>query len=447
MIPEGWLAGEVAVVGLGRSGAAASRWLVRRGVRVYASDGAVTESLQRTASSLPPGCEVDLGRHDLERIARAAAAVVSPGVPPEAAPVAAARAAGVEVLSEIDLGARALEGTRLVVVTGTNGKTTTTHLVAHLLATAGIHCAAAGNIGRPLTDLADDPARPEWIALEISSFQLHDSPHLVPDVGVLTNLAPDHLDRYPDVATYYADKALLFRNASARSTWVLNGDDAGALGLAAGVPGRGRLFRLGAAADAWLDRERAELLVGDTPLLARASLPLLGDHNVANALAAVLAAMAAGAKAPDLADGLRTFSAPAHRMEPIRTVRDVLWINDSKGTNVAATVVAIAAMDRPYVLIAGGHPKGESFASLAPRLAPYCRRVIAYGEAGPALVEALRGTAPTDLVPGFDAAVARAAETAPAGGAVLLSPACASYDQFNNFEERGERFRRLVEGL
>jgi UDP-N-acetylmuramoylalanine--D-glutamate ligase len=214
MIPARWRAGEVAVVGLGRSGRAAARLLAKRGMRVYASDASVTDALQRAAGELPAACDVDLGAHDLARIARAAAVVVSPGVPPEAAPVVAARQAGVEVVSEIDLGARLLEGTRLVVVTGTNGKTTTTHLVAHLLNAVDMPATTAGNIGRPLTDLADDPARPGWAAVEVSSFQLHDSPHLVPDIGVLTNLAPDHLDRYPDVAAYYADKALLFRNAS-----------------------------------------------------------------------------------------------------------------------------------------------------------------------------------------------------------------------------------------
>lgn len=447
MIPERWRRGEVAVVGLGRSGAAASRWLARRGARVYASDGAVNEGLQRTASDLPAVCEIDLGYHDLERIARAAAVVVSPGVPPESAPVTAAREAGVEVLSEIDLGARALEGTGLVAVTGTNGKTTTTHLVAHLLTAAGVPCAAAGNIGRPLTELTDDPARPAWIALEVSSFQLHDSPHLAPDVGVLTNLAPDHLDRYTDVAAYYADKALLFRNAAAESTWVLNGDDPAVVALAGSAAGRRRLFRLGSDADAWLDREHGELILDGEPLLARANLPLLGDHNVANSLAAALAARAAGAPADAVAAGLQSFTAPAHRMEPIRTVRGTLWINDSKGTNVAATAVALAAMERPYVLIAGGHPKGEPFAPLAPLLMPHCRRMIAYGEAGPALAAALGDTVPIDVVTAFDEAVTRAAETAPPDGAVLLSPACASFDQFRNFEERGDRFRRLVEDL
>lgn len=447
MIPARWRGGEVAVIGLGRSGLAASRLLAKRGIRVYASDAAATEALARATAALPAGCAVDLGTHDLARIARAAAVVVSPGVPPEAAPVVAARQAGVDVVSEIDLGARLLQGTRLVVVTGTNGKTTTTHLVAHLLNVAGMPATTAGNIGRPLTDLVDDPARPGWAAVEVSSFQLHDSPHLVPDVGVLTNLAPDHLDRYPDVSAYYADKALLFRNASASTTWVLNADDPAVLALARGVPGIVRRFRVGAQADAWLDRDRAVLMCAGVTVLPRPEFPLLGEHNVANALAAMLAVCAAGARPADLGAGLRTFSAPAHRLEPIRTVRGVLWINDSKGTNVAATAVALRAMDRPYVLLAGGHPKGEAFAPLAPLLQPACRHVVAYGEAGPALRDALRGAVATEVVDRFDDAVARAARLAPEGSAVLLSPACASFDQFANFEERGARFRRLVEEM
>ncbi len=447
MIPERWRAGEVAVIGLGRSGVAASRVLARRGVRVYASDAAVSDRLRRVATELPAECDVDLGFHDLGRIARSTAVVVSPGVPPEAPPVVAARQAAVEVVSEIDLGARLLEGTRLVAVTGTNGKTTTTQLVAHLLNAVGMPATAAGNIGRPLTDLVDDPARPAWAAVEASSFQLHDSPSLAPEIGVLTNLAPDHLDRYHDVADYYADKALLFRNATASSTWVLNGDDPAVLQLARDVPGVCRLFRLGAPADAWLDRERAELRCAGEVVLRRSQVPLLGDHNVANALAAMLAVCAAGACPADVGAGLKTFAAPAHRLEPIRSVRGVLWINDSKGTNVAATAMALRAMDRPYVLIAGGHPKGESFSPLAPLLAPNCRHVVAYGEAGAALHEALRSAVPSEVVERFDDAVTRAGLLAPDGGAVLLSPACASFDQFNNFEERGLRFRRLVEAL
>src|SRR5207249_6234024 len=254
---------------------------------------------------------LDVGRHDLTRIRTAAAVIVSPGVPPESAALVAARAAGVPVLSDIDLGFRALagSGTRSIAITGTNGKTTTTALVAHLLRGAGLAAEAAGNIGRPLADIAVRGDRYEWLAIEVSSFQLHDSPHFAPDIGVLTNLAPDHLDRYPTVADYYADKRLLFRNATEQAAWVLNADDPAVLELARGVQGRHLLFSLRGRADGWYDVASHALRLGDVELLPRHDLRLLGDHNVANALAATLAVHAVGVAPAHLAAGLRSFHA------------------------------------------------------------------------------------------------------------------------------------------
>jgi UDP-N-acetylmuramoylalanine--D-glutamate ligase len=260
-------------------------------------------------------------------------------------------------------------------------------------------------------------------------------------------LAPDHLDRYPTVEAYYADKRLLFRNASDASVWVVNGDDAAACELARGARGRHLHFSVQGRADAWFDRSSGELMLGATALVPRTLLGLLGDHNVENVLAAALAVGAAGVAPTALARGIESFRPPAHRLEVVRTMESVTWINDSKATNVAAAAVALRAMDRPYLLIAGGHPKGESFAPLAPLLGPWCRGVIAYGEAGPQLTSQLGATGLVAFVERFDDAVAQAALSAPAGGAVLLSPACASFDQFANFEERGDRFRALVEAL
>src|SRR5690242_18845694 len=220
MTPEAWrrAGGVVAVVGLGKSGVAATRLLAREGVRVYASDASDHPYGGADALAAPralPGVTVDVGQHDLTRIRSAAAVIVSPGVPPEAPPLAAARDARVPILSEIDLGFSALaaSGTRCIAITGTNGKTTTTALVAHLLRGAGLRAEAAGNIGRPLADIALSGDRYQWLAIEVSSFQLHDSPHFAPEIGIVTNLAPDHLDRYHTVEAYYADKQLLFRNA------------------------------------------------------------------------------------------------------------------------------------------------------------------------------------------------------------------------------------------
>ncbi len=448
MIPDAWRRGEVAVIGLGRSGLAAGRWLAAQGLAVYASDQADTPSIQTAANLLrAAGAAVDVGCHDLERIGSATAVVVSPGVPPEAAPLVAAREAGVEIVAELDLGVRSLGDSQLLVVTGTNGKTTTTAMIAHLLAVAGVDAVVAGNIGRPLTDLAADPSPPKWIALEVSSFQLHDSPHLVPAVGVLTNLAPDHLDRYPDVAAYYEDKRLLFRNSTDASVWILNGDDRAVLDLARGARGAHRHWSLERQSDGWYDRESGWLMLRGTPLLARDELKLLGDHNVGNALAAALAAESAGVPSAELARALATFEPPGHRLEPVATRRRILWINDSKATNVSAAGVALRAMSQPYVLILGGRPKGESFAPLAEQLGARCRAVVGYGEAADQIARELGPAGAVEVVPGFDAAVERAGAVAREGDAVLLSPACASFDQFANYEERGRRFRHLVEAM
>ncbi len=350
MIPEAWRGnGGVAVVGLGKSGIAATRLLAREGVRVYASDasdhpygGDALEALRALS-----GVTLDVGRHDLARIRAAAAVIVSPGVPPEASPLAAAREAHVPILSEIDLGFRALagSGTHCIAITGTNGKTTTTALVAHLLRAAGLRAEAAGNIGRPLADIALQDDRYQWLAVEVSSFQLHDSPHFAPEIGILTNLAPDHLDRYASVEAYYADKRLLFQNPGPAQVWVLNGDEPAVLELATGVPGRRALFSLRGRADGWYDAATRRLHIGREPLLARGELALLGDHNVANALAAALAVREAGVTPAVLGEGLRSFRALPHRLEPVREVGGVRWINDSKATNIASTVVAVEAMD------------------------------------------------------------------------------------------------------
>ena len=453
MIPAAWRDGGrvVAVVGLGKSGVAATQLLARAGVRVYASDasdhpygGEALAALRRL-----DGVTLDVGRHDLVRIRSAVAVIVSPGVPPGAPPLVTAREAGIPVLSEIDLGFRALaaSGVRSIAITGTNGKTTTTALVAHLLRSAGLEAEAAGNIGRPLADIAVKGDRYQWLAIEVSSFQLHDSPHFAPDIGILTNLAPDHLDRYPAVEAYYADKQQLFRNSAAASVWVLNGDEPPVLELASGAKGRRLLFSLRGPADGWFDRAARRLRLGSDPLLARDELTLLGDHNVANALAAALAVRQAGVAPDALAQGLRSFRALPHRLEPVREVHGVLWINDSKATNIASTVVAVEAMDRPFVLLLGGRHKGEPYTRLGPLLHGKCRLVIAYGESGPLVAQDLAGAIPLERGTTFEDVIARARRAAQPGDAVLLSPACSSYDMFKNYEERGATFRKLVEAM
>jgi UDP-N-acetylmuramoylalanine--D-glutamate ligase len=451
ILPAAWR-GLVAVVGLGKSGVAAARLLAREGARVYASDasdhpyaGASVDALRAL-----PGVEVEVGRHDLAKIRAAAGVVVSPGVPPDAPPLAAAREAGVEIVSELDLGFRALAGgMRCIAITGTNGKTTTTALVAHLLSVAGLRATAGGNIGRPLADIALAGDRYQWLSVEVSSFQLHDSPHFAPAVGIVTNLAPDHLDRYPSVEAYYGDKRLLFRNANDAAAWVLNADDPAVLELARGARGRRALFSLRKPADAWYEGAAHVLRLGKGggELLRREDLHLLGDHNVANALAATLAAREAGVSPGLIAEGLRSFQALPHRLELVRDVEGVRWINDSKATNIASTVVAVEAMDRPFVLLLGGRHKGEPYTRLAPLLKDRCRLVLAYGESAAIVEQDLRGRVPLERGTTFEDVMERARRAAKRGDAVLLSPACSSYDMFKNYEERGATFRKVVEAM
>ncbi|MEX2182005.1 MAG: UDP-N-acetylmuramoyl-L-alanine--D-glutamate ligase [Gemmatimonadaceae bacterium] len=429
-------AGEVAVIGLGRSGTAVAELLTAAGARVYASDSAVGAG------------------HDLERIAHAATVVVSPGVPPDAPPLAAARSAGVPVLSEIEVALRAMPGVPYIAVTGTNGKTTVTALIAHLLRALGLVAVEAGNIGTPLSAIALAPRRPAWMAIELSSYQLHDTPSVAPVVAVLTNLAPDHLDRYPSLDAYYADKDLIFRNAIETSIRVVNADDAEVLRRTAAVPGIARTFGIAAAgADARYDAAAALLMLDGSPLLERPLLPLLGAHNVANALAATLAVWQAvptertTAGRARLAVGLRSFRALPHRLEPIGERDGVLWVNDSKATNIGAARVGILAMERPTVLLLGGRHKGEPYTGLLDAMRDRVTHVLAYGEAEPRIAADLKGHVAVERCgSSFPEVITRARSLARAGDAVLLSPACSSFDMFTDYEERGAVFRQLALG-
>ncbi|HEX7023433.1 MAG TPA: UDP-N-acetylmuramoyl-L-alanine--D-glutamate ligase, partial [Gemmatimonadales bacterium] len=311
----------------------------------------------------------------------------------------------------------------------------------------GWDAVTAGNIGTPISEVALLARRPAAMAVELSSFQLHDMTALRPAVGVLTNLAPDHLDRYPSLAAYYGDKARLFQHASDRSVWISNADDAASRELVRDVPGLHLRFSVEGRADGWYDRAGGRLMLGEEPLLARAELGLLGDHNVANALAAALALEPMGVARPHLAAGLRSFRALEHRLEPVREVNGVLWINDSKATNIASTEMAVAAMSRPFVLLLGGRHKGEPYTRLVPRLLGRARAVIAYGEARDLVLRDLSGSGIPVIPAGpFEEVMAEARARARPGDAVLLAPACSSYDMFDNYEQRGRRFRDIVEG-
>ena len=456
MIQAALTRGEIAVLGLGRSGVAVARLLAREGARVYASDSGSGDAVKQAAAALrAEGIAADGGRHDLVRIGAASLLVVSPGVRPEAPAIVAARAAGVTVVGELEVALHVLRGVPYIAITGTNGKSTVTALAAHLLTALGHRAVAAGNIGRALSDVALSGERPEWLALEVSSFQLHDTPGLRPDVGVLTNLSPDHLDRYATVEAYYADKALLYRNATPDSRWVVNADDHRALELGTGCPGtRWAFSRFDAFSAAHFDGARDALMLFKEPLIWRHDLPLLGWHNVENTLAALLAVMVADpahqtkAARAVLADAVRSFRGLPHRLEVVANAGGVQWINDSKATNVSSARVAIEAMARPTVVLLGGKHKGEPYSSLLEPLKAHAKLVIAYGEAEPLIVADLRGSVPLERGgSSFEDVMNRARAAATPGDAVLLAPACSSFDMFTNYEARGEAFRHLAQAL
>ena len=448
----------VAIIGVGASGVAAAQLARAKGAKVYVSDLRADAGATAGADRIRAlGADVDLGRHDLERIARADAVVVSPGIPPDAAVLRALRARGVRWISEPEFAFRFFAGP-LIAVTGTNGKTTTAVLTAHLLREAGVDAALGGNVGAGIAPAASELAlrqpAPAWYVVEMSSFQLADIERFRPDIGVVTNLAPDHLDRYPSVAEYYADKARLFENADADSRWVLNGDDADVGALAGAAPGARYLFSVRRTDTAGRIEDGTLTLdvgAGPEPLLPRAELPLLGDHNASNALAAALAARLAGVEPGQLAAGLASARPLPHRLEPVADSGGVLWVNDSKATNVAAAVSAVRSLGgRRLVVLLGGKDKGEDFAPLARELIDRARVAITYGAAGDRIAAVLVAEdIPVLRVPAgtpFEGVVAAARAHARSGDIVLLAPACSSFDMFADYEERGRTFAMLARG-
>lgn len=401
------------------------------------------------------GADVEWGGHDLERLARADLVVVSPGIPPDAPVLRELAQRGVGWISEPELAVRFFSGP-LIGITGTNGKTTTTLLVAHLLEAAGLRAAVGGNVGGGLAPAASDLALlqdpPDWYVLEMSSYQLAGIETFRPDIGVVTNLSPDHLDRYGSVEAYYADKARLFLNADDSCRWILpEGDDA-VDALAPEAPGQRLRFAMTDTGSTHAFERDGTLTLrpgtSENPeesVLDTSELPLLGRHNHLNALAAALTAKVAGAATVGIAEGLRSARPLPHRLEPVADAHGVLWVNDSKATNVAATKSALESLNRPVILLLGGKDKGEDFGVLRPALQDRVRAALAFGAAGARIASELDGAVPLTLHRGSLADVLSAAKAqAREGDIVLLSPACSSFDMFENYEDRGRRFAALA---
>ena len=443
----------VAVVGLAASGWAAAWLALEKGGEVHVSDLRTDSATHARGAELRArGAEVELGRHPVDRIAGAGTVVVSPGIRPDSPVLTELRKRGVRWISEPEFAFRFFHGP-LIAVTGTNGKTTTATLVAHLLEEDGLDVALGGNIGPafgpPASELALRERSPAWYVVEMSSFQLGAIDRFKPDIGVMTNLAPDHLDWYPSVESYYADKGNLFRNADDDSRWVLNGDDPAVAALAEGVLGRHFFFgrTIGTRPGACLDGDMLTVDVsGEAEALGHVEdITLLGAHNVENALAAATTARLAGSSSESIRRGLARAVSLPHRTEKVAEARGVLWVNDSKATNVAAARSAVTSLDGALLVLLGGKDKGEDLATLVDALSGAAARVLAFGQAGPRIFEALDGHVPVELLPGgFDEVMEAAALRAEPGTTVLLSPACSSYDMFASYEERGARFAELA---
>jgi UDP-N-acetylmuramoylalanine--D-glutamate ligase len=441
-------AGPFLVVGLARSGIAAALALRARGEQVVATDSgdpaapALTEAAQRLREA---GIEVRLGgdaADDGGLVRGIRALVKSPGVPREAAVVARALDLGLTVMGELELAWRMLPN-RFIAITGTNGKTTTTEWIGHILRVAAQPVAVAGNVGTALSALVGQVDPAARIVCECSSFQLEDTLAFAPEVAVLLNLAPDHLDRHGSFEAYTAAKLRIFAHQS--------NDDVAVAPLGLGIEDLGGCARricVGAGPGAELSEQAGQLWWDEAPVLAAGEISLPGAHNRANAMAAAAACLADGVQREAVAEGLRTFAGIPHRLQTIARIGDVAYVNDSKATNVDSAIVALRSYAGGIHLIAGGDGKRQDFTPLAAPVAERCRAVYLIGAASDEIAAAL---APTGVqlrdCGDLEHAVGAAAAAARPGDTVLLSPACASYDQFPNFEVRGDHFGELVRRL
>lgn len=446
-----WLQGRrVLVVGLARSGVSAAKLLVREGAIVTVNDGKPAEALAQPIEALRPlGVSFVLGGHDEQLFASMELIVVSPGVPLGLPAFAAARAAGVAIVGEAELASR-FSTEPLVGITGTNGKSTTTALIGHLLAASGRAVFVGGNLGTPWSERALAGGALDVSVVELSSFQLETIERLQCRVAVLTNLTPDHLDRYPSAEAYYEAKRAIFRAQGPADTAVLNADDPKTLALHDGARSRRLTFGRGAPAEGARDDGTSIVVrLPGAPEERYATLgrTLRGAHNRENAMAAILAARLAGATEAGVREGLQSFPGLPHRLELVRTAFGAEWINDSKATNVDSTLVALRSFERGVVWIAGGLGKGSPYAPLAPLLPGRVKALLTIGQDAETIERELGGLAPTTACGTLEAAIAKARTLVGEGDTVLLSPACASYDQFRSYDHRGADFRRFVQAL
>lgn len=440
---------KILVVGAGKSGLAAARFVLGKGARVVITDSGSPGTEGGLGELAAAGAELSLGKYPGVRPEYFDILVVSPGVPLTVEPVQDAYRTGVPVLGELELAWR-FTAAPVVAITGTNGKTTTTTLIGEVLRDAGHNTLVAGNIGLPLVTEVDKYGRGDYIVAEVSSFQLETTRLFRPKVGVILNITPDHLDRHGTMKNYAGAKAKIFQNQGPEDFAILNGDDEATLRLSGGIRSRVLLFsrrrELEVGAYVREDKIVFNLGQGEVKVCPVGELAIPGDHNLENALAATAVAAALGIEAGVLAGTLSRFKGVAHRLEYVTEINGVRYVNDSKGTNPDASIKALDSFKVPIVLIAGGLSKGSDFGEFAAKVKDKVRLMVVLGESAGAITGAAREKGFENVLPAgnFKEAVRLAHNAARPGEIVLLSPACASWDMFKNFEERGDLFKKLV---
>jgi UDP-N-acetylmuramoylalanine--D-glutamate ligase len=440
---------KILVVGLARTGVALCRFLAGHGARVTVTDQAPPSDLAEPRRDIQGlGVMEDLGVPQ-PRWQGFDAIVLSPGVPPELPWLMAARAAGVPIMGELEVAAPFIRRP-LLAVSGTNGKTTTTTLLGELLTASGLKALVGGNIGTPVVALLGQQEAADLLVLEVSSFQLDTASLFHPQAAALLNITPDHLDRYAGYAAYIASKASLFRRQEANDLMVLNADDPAVAGLDRGLS---RVYYFSSTrpltTGAWLDNDalKVRLADGREEIFPLAAIRLTGRHNLENIMAALLLALDAGADASACREVLAAFRGLPHRLEFVADLNGVSFYDDSKGTNVGALATSLAHFDRPVILIAGGRDKDSDFALVNDLIAARVKALVLIGETRERLAQVWQGLAPVYLADGMAAAVARAWELSRPGEVVLLSPACASFDMYRDYAQRGQDFQNLVREL
>jgi UDP-N-acetylmuramoylalanine--D-glutamate ligase len=442
----------VLVVGLGKSGLAAAQFLKARGARVTVSDARPATLIAELSGLLEQGFMVEAGSHGLLTFRRQDLIVVSPGVPLSTPVLSQVRAMGAHIIAELELGAQFLQG-EMIAITGSNGKTTMTTLVGEILKAAGRATLVGGNIGLPVTALVDESTPESWSVIEVSSFQLETVEAFRPRIAVVLNITPDHLDRHGNFETYAAMKARITEFQTAEDFLVLNGEDKETQMVAAKTKAQIYWFsaRRQIKQGAFVHGESIFFTKSEgakpEPVMPVAEIPLAGAHNVENVLAAVCAARLAGVESETIRSAVRAFTAVEHRLEFVREVGGVRYYNDSKATNVDATMKAVASFAGGIHLILGGKDKDSDYRVLTPLVRERVKTVITIGSAAEKIERQLDGVVKIESAETLARAVTFAHETAVAGDTVLLAPACSSFDQFENYEQRGRVFKELVAAL